>query len=97
PLPPGKPPPARHRPGARSARRQGRRHSIADHFREGDDHVFRTLFDSLRFRPSGISARGTPRRPRASRLFLETLEDRTTPSTFTVTNLLDSGPGSLRA
>jgi hypothetical protein len=28
---------------------------------------------------------------------LEVLEDRTLPSTFTVTNLLDSGPGSLRA
>ena len=28
---------------------------------------------------------------------LETLEDRCLPSTFTVTNLLDSGPGSLRA
>src|SRR5437763_11145007 len=31
PLPPSKPPPARHRPGARSARRDGRcRHSLAD-------------------------------------------------------------------
>src|SRR5262249_29182540 len=28
------PPPARHRPGARSARREGRRHPIADHHRE---------------------------------------------------------------
>src|SRR5262245_49605268 len=36
-----------------------------------------------------------PRRPWLPRL--EGLEDRVTPSTFTVTNLLDSGPGSLRA
>src|SRR5262249_55294497 len=59
----------------------------------------RTLFDSLQFRPPGISARGTPRRPKASRLHLEALEDRTVPSTFTVTNNLDTGAlgdGSLR-
>jgi hypothetical protein len=34
------------------------------------------------------------RNPR--KLFLEVLEDRTLPSTLTVTNTLDSGPGSLR-
>src|SRR5262245_35945839 len=36
----------------------------------------------------------TPRRPRPA---LEALEDRALPSTFTVMNLNDSGPGSLRA
>src|SRR5262245_7552793 len=47
-------------------------------------------------------APGTPRRQRSLRLTphrpgLEVLEDRCTPSTFTVLNLLDSGPDSLRA
>src|SRR5437899_2980127 len=36
------------------------------------------------------------RKPRPRKLFLEMLEDRTLPSTLTVTNNLDSGPGSLR-
>src|SRR5262249_58470227 len=36
------------------------------------------------------------RRPRNPRLGIEILEDRTLPSTFTVLNFLDSGPGSLR-
>jgi hypothetical protein len=58
---------------------------------------FRTQLASLRFCPSGISARGTPRRPKAFRLHVEALDERTMPSTFTVTNLLDSGAGSLRA
>src|SRR5262245_20821974 len=37
------------------------------------------------------------RRAATRRLGLEVLEDRSLPSTFTVTNLLDSGAGSLRA
>src|SRR5437763_1521431 len=44
-------------------------------------------------------ARGTGHQARARsrvRLAVEALEDRTTPSTFTVTTLADSGPGSLR-
>src|SRR5205085_2993397 len=60
---------------------------------------FRTLFDSLKVRPSGISARGMLLRPKGSRLHLEALEDRTVPSTLTVTNNLDTGAlgdGSLR-
>jgi hypothetical protein len=60
---------------------------------------FRSLFESRRFRPSGTSARGTPRRPRAPRLHLEALDDRWVPSTLTVTNALDTGAagdGSLR-
>lgn len=60
---------------------------------------FRTLFESLKFGPSGNSARGTPRRPKGSKLHLEALEDRTVPSTLTVTNNLDTGAlgdGSLR-
>src|SRR5438309_5364429 len=47
---------------------------------------------SRQHRPHGIDrAKCYPRR-----LFLEILEDRTLPSTLTVTNNLDSGPGSLR-
>src|SRR5205085_8247832 len=52
---------------------------------------------SLRFHPSSISARRVPRRPKAPGLHLEALDDRTVPSTFTVTNLLDGGSDSLRA
>src|SRR5262245_52558462 len=36
------------------------------------------------------------KRALAARLSVERLEDRTVPSTFTVRNLADSGPGSLR-
>src|SRR5262249_26089513 len=48
--------------------------------------------------PSGLSARGMRRR-KGSRLHLEVLDDRTMPSTLTVTNNLDTGAlgdGSLR-
>ncbi len=64
---------------------------------------FHSLFAGFLARSSCISARqkclAPPdrRRPRSCRLLLEMLEDRCLPSTFTVTNLLDSGPGSLRA
>src|SRR5262249_30880637 len=58
---------------------------------------FRTLFDSMKSRRSGTPVRRTPRRPTGSRLKVEALEDRSLPSTFTVLNLLDSGPDSLRA
>ncbi len=47
---------------------------------------------------TGRSAHGTRKgRPAGFRPGLESLEDRTVPSTFRVTNLNDSGPGSLRA
>ena len=58
---------------------------------------FHTLFDSMKQRRSGTPVRRTPRRPPASRLRVEALEDRCLPSTFTVLNLLDNGPDSLRA
>jgi hypothetical protein len=58
---------------------------------------FRTLFDSMKQRRSGTSIRRTPHQPMASRLRVEALEDRCMPSTFTVLNLLDNGPDSLRA
>src|SRR5262249_14390005 len=50
--------------------------------------------------PSGTENGHHPTRLRkralAARLSVERLEDRTVPSTFTVRNLADSGPGSLR-
>src|SRR5262245_59181680 len=53
-----------------------------------------------RFVPSGTENGHHPTRLRkralAAQLSVERLEERTVPSTFTVTNLLDSGPGSLR-
>src|SRR5262249_44345670 len=46
---------------------------------------------------SSTRRRPSHRRPAASRLRVEVLDDRCLPSTFTVTNLLDNGSGSLRA
>src|SRR5262245_34267247 len=60
------------------------------------------LWNSQRglFRRSPVQRRGSRqgpgRSPRARPLVLEVLEGRTLPSTFTVLNLADSGPGSLR-
>jgi hypothetical protein len=53
-----------------------------------------SFFKSL---TSPSTRRPSRRHAQTSRLRLEALEDRTVPSTFTVTNLLDTGPGSLRA
>src|SRR5262245_12673232 len=58
---------------------------------------FRSLIRSLKSRPSATTIRHSRRRQAASRLRVEALDDRCLPSTFTVTNLLDSGAGSLRA
>ena len=60
---------------------------------------FRSVLNPLKAACAGTPARSAgPRtsRRRAARLLLEALEDRTVPSTFTVQNLADSGPGSLR-
>ena len=52
------------------------------------------------FMPKGNEEKRRPTRLRkratSAQLSLERLEDRTVPSTFTVQNLADSGPGSLR-
>src|SRR5262245_23573787 len=98
------PPPARHRPGARSARRERWcSHCIADQSSQG---VFAMRLSSwLRAARSLLVLSGTEKEHRparlrkralAARLSVERLEDRTVPSTFTVGNLADSGPGSLR-
>jgi hypothetical protein len=55
----------------------------------------RSLLMSLKSRPSVATFRRSPQRPRTPRLGVEALDDRCLPSTFTVTNLLDSGAGSL--
>jgi hypothetical protein len=57
---------------------------------------FRSLLTSLKSRPSATTVRRSPHRPRTPRLAVEALDDRCLPSTFTVTNLLDTGAGSLR-
>jgi hypothetical protein len=57
---------------------------------------FRSLFDVVLARSSRAPGR-QKRHASKARPRLEILEDRTLPSTFTVTNLLDSGAGSLRA
>jgi hypothetical protein len=56
----------------------------------------RSLLTSLKSRPSVATFRRSPHRPRTPRLAVESLDDRCLPSTFTVTNLLDSGAGTLR-
>src|SRR5262249_44772034 len=62
----------------------------------GGDPVFPDPQRGFRMRRSTLirSRFQAPRRPRPA---LEALEDRALPSTFTVTNLADGGPGSLRA
>jgi hypothetical protein len=55
--------------------------------------MFHSFSGQRRVRDFGRKARPASR----VRPSVEALEDRTVPSTFTVTNLLDSGPGSLRA
>lgn len=57
---------------------------------------FHPLLPSLKSRPSLATARRS-HRPRTPRLGVEALDDRCLPTTFTVTNLLDTGDGSLRA
>src|SRR5262249_28748648 len=94
------------RPGARSARRVGRRHhSTADRFRTGE--AIMRLSSVLSWPRGGDKSTPRPRpepgpsrrrmRPkRTCRPAVEVLEARTVPSTFTVTNLNDAGFGSLR-
>src|SRR5581483_8866598 len=91
--------PARHRPGARSARREGRAHTKGrpHHPRGRFPMWLRSFLKSLKSSPSVATIRRSPQRPRTPRLGVEALDDRCLPSTFTVTNLLDSGTGSLRA
>src|SRR5580765_6565975 len=57
----------------------------------------RSLLTSLKSRPPVATFRRSTHRTLTPRLGVETLDDRCLPSTFTVTNLLDSGAGSLRA
>src|SRR5262249_34533694 len=92
--------PARPRPGARSARRQRWRfHSIAGQPEKETRTMLITRWLSNRL---GLSRRPASRmktpaaRPRF-RPMLEGLEQRWVPSTLTVQNNQDSGPGSLRA
>src|SRR5947209_12948377 len=57
----------------------------------------RSFLKSLKSRPPVATFRRSTHRPCTARLGVEALDDRCLPSTFTVTNLLDSGAGSLRA
>src|SRR5262245_9595326 len=99
------PPPARHRLGARSARRGSRRHPTADRLLQGATVMTFLLGTWLRAMKRNAApdapARPGARRTRPRRIAprLEALEDRTVPSTLTVTNNLDTGApgdGSLR-
>src|ERR1700757_1940108 len=92
------PSPARHRPGARSARRKGRRnHDNADRLLQGATVMTFLLGTWLRAMqrkaaPDAPPHHGAKRtRPHGIVPRLEALEDRTVPSTLTVTNNLDSG------
>src|SRR5687768_11022804 len=68
------PPPARHRPGARSARREVRRHSIADHNAKETIMWFNTFLKTLKSRPPAAVRRSS--RPPTGCLKVETLEER---------------------
>src|SRR5262249_13865290 len=70
---------------------------IADLIAKETTMWLRSLLKSLKSRPTVATFRRSPHRPRTLRLGVEALDDRCLPSTFTVTNLLDSGTGSLRA
>src|SRR5262249_55865201 len=77
---PASPPPARHQRRARSARREGRIHSTADRFPEGDTIMRWTQFlKTLLTRPVR-RARAVPKRSVSRRLALEHLEARDVPS-----------------
>src|SRR5262245_3476418 len=75
------PPPARHRPGARSARRMRcHPHYSADRTAKETTMLFRPLPGLLTPRPNPRRPRRATLRPRTSRLAVETLEDRWTPA-----------------
>jgi hypothetical protein len=59
--------------------------------------LFRCVMRPSKWNPSGRRSRPKAPSRRPFLPALEALEDRAVPSTFTVTNLADSGPGSLRA
>src|SRR5262249_39691603 len=95
---------SQHRPGARSARRDDRP-ALTRRPQQRSWTMFRfSVFDWLK---SGQQQCREPRQHRRQGkralprqrtvLRLEALEDRAVPSTFTVTNLTDHDPGSLRA
>src|SRR5439155_12916360 len=95
---------ARHRPGARSARRE-RCPFIVSQANLPEESLLMRISYWLRsarslFVPSGTEKGHRPTRLRkralAARLSVERLEDRTVPSTFMVGNLSDSGASSLR-
>src|SRR5262249_52156357 len=99
------PPPARHRPGARSARREGRRHPTADRLLQGATVMTFLLGTWLRAVQRNAAPDASPRqgakRTRPPRIVprLEALEDRSVGSTLMATNNLDTGvagDGSLR-
>src|SRR5262249_5504996 len=101
---PSKPSPARYRPGARSARRIGRRHHCTeDRFLTGETTMWFSFIPSWLQGASKSMLRGQ-RPKRTFRPGLEALEDRAVPATltvnnpatFTVNNLNAAGTGRLR-
>src|SRR5262249_56768958 len=99
---PSKPPPARHRPGARSARRERcRDHPMQTTSEMEGGIMWLDSFLSCLKSNSQRTRRDRGRRPKRHRSLdftprLEALEDRTVPSTFLVENLADGGTRSVR-
>src|SRR4029450_4114856 len=92
------PPPARHRPGARSARRGAPLSFYRRQYsRRRRPMGTRSLLNSLKCWRSVAGVRRPYRRPN-TRLVLETLEDRCVPAVLPVTSTLDDAthPGTLR-
>ena len=78
-------------PRARSAERAVV-HSIADHYREGDDHVV-PLFVQFPEVPASVAGRRRSTKRPTSRLQVEALEDRSVPSAYIQANLAGDVPG----
>src|SRR5262245_55730570 len=81
------PAPARHRTGARSARRVGCPLVLQTTSRKERTMFFQRLWQWLHRSATGSRARPAPRR--RARLTVEPLEDRAVPASFTATSVVD--------
>src|SRR5262245_39597761 len=101
-LPPSKPPPARHRPGARSARRLRCRSHVEQTASNHEEMtmLFRPLLERLTPRRNSRPAPRAKLPPKSCRLAVESLEDRWTPAGFfyiSDASVVEGNTGALNA